>query len=50
MALYVLRCAAGALRWPDCLANNLSVTFTLALLCATWLFLQRRLYAHLPYW
>jgi len=43
-------CAAGALYWPDCLAYDLPIAFAHALLCAAWLFLQRRLCAHLPHW
>lgn len=40
--------AAGALHWPDCLAYAIALAHTL--LCAAWLFLQRRLCAHLPHW
>ena len=48
MAFYVLFvCAAGALQWPYCLAYNLSIALVL---CAAWLFLQRRLCAHLLHW
>ena len=43
-------CAAGALYWPDCLAYDLSFSHAYAVLCAAWLFLQRRLCAHLPRW
>ena len=43
-------CAAGALHWSDCLAYDLSFALAHTLLCAAWLFLQRRLCAHLPHW
>ncbi len=42
-------CTAGALLWSDCLAYDLSFAVAL-MLCAAWLFLQRRLCAHLPHW
>ena len=43
-------CAVGILLWPVCLAYDLSITLDHTLLCAAWLFLQRRLCAHLPHW
>ena len=42
-------CTAGSLLWSDCLAYDLSFAVALVL-CVAWLFLQRRLCAHLPHW